>query len=164
MGQSKIKCYLPNVTTAGIIMEYFGMSESEFELIVTSKGLPVFRTEYNRYYNTDSIIWAIQEFITESMEFDSMLPTQPFPIFVEKYKTMFQMTKPRERQHLRDIQSVYATFGGEFADYAKSVVFDWQHDLCDITQKRFLAVMQRLEWLTETGEMRLKCLEEKYQE
>lgn len=75
---------------------------------------------------------------------------------------MFQMTKPKERMRLRDIQSVFATFDGEFADYAKSVIFDWQRDLCPITQKRFLVVLQCLGWLTETGEACLKQLEKSH--
>lgn len=67
-------CCLPDVITAGMAMRYFDMAGSEFDYIIKTKGLPAFRTEYNRYYFTDSIVCAINEFIAESAEINSLLP------------------------------------------------------------------------------------------
>lgn len=164
MDKAETICGLPEVITAGVAMKYFGMEGSEFDYIVENKALPFFETEYNRFYVTRALVWAINEFIAESAEFNSQVPEQAFPVFIEKYKTMFRITKPKERERLRAIESVSRTFDGEFADYAKSVVFGWQRDLCPLTQKRFLLVLQKLDWLTQTGEKRLKVLEESHPE
>lgn len=164
MGTSKKMCCLPNIVTAGMVMEYYNLSCSEFDFIVESKGLTAFKTEYNRFYFSGQIHEAIADFIVESSEIDAAITQRSLPLFIETYKTMFQMKRPKEKARLDAIQSVFVTFEGDFADFIKSVVFDWQHDLCSITQKRFLTVLQRLEWLTTTGEKRLKYLEENCQE
>lgn len=164
MEQYKKTCCLPDVITAQMAIEYFGMSNREFDLIVRDKGLPMFRTECNRYYLTDSIVGAIREFIAESAEIGRLIPENALPAFIDTYKAAFSMTRPKERMHLRDIQSGLATFQGEFVDYAKSIIFDWQYDIDTIPKKRFLTVLQKKGWLTRTGEKHLYILEESHQE
>ena len=159
MGVPQKICCLPDVISARKALECFGMTEDDFELCVGIKGLPVFRTENNCYCSTEALVWAIQEFIAESAEFDSQIPERAFEIFSDTYRAMFPVKKPKERNCLREIQSAITAFAGGFADFAKNVVFDGQHGLCEIQQKRFLAVLHKLEWLTETGENRLVWLE-----
>lgn len=164
MEQNKKMCCLPDVVTAQMIINYFGMANHEFDLIVRDKGLPMFRTECNRYYLRDSIVQAIRDFIAESMEIGRLIPEDAFPAFIDAYKAMFQMTRPKERMYLRDIQGCLATFQGGFVEYVKSIVFDWQLDLDSLRKKRFLTVLQKMDWLTRTGEKRLRTLEESHPE
>lgn len=155
-------CRLPDVISARKAMDCLGMTEDDFELVVGIKGLPVFRTEHTCYCSTGALVWAVQEFIAECAEFDAQIPERAFEIFSDAYKAMFPMKKPKERERLREMQKVIMAFDGEFADFAKSVVFGWQHGLYAIQQKRFLAVLRKLGWLTETGENRLNVLEKSH--
>lgn len=164
MEKSRQMCCLPQVVTASMMMAYFNLSCGEFDYIVESKGLTSFRTESNRFFFRTAITEAIADFIVESAEISDAITDDSYSVFLDTYRAMFQMKRPKERARLDAIKSVFTTFHGDFAEFAKSIVFNWQYDLCGITQKRFLTVLQQLEWLTQTGKKRLKELEEKHHE
>lgn len=155
MSESESVCCLPGVITPGIAARYFNMSLTEMATIARVKRLPVFKTESNFFYETESFVRAVKEFIAESAEMDALVQEPALPAFSKTHQAMF----PKEKESLHLIRDVFTTFRGDFADYAKSVVFDWQLDLCPIAKMQFLAVLQELGWLTEAGKARFMGLD-----